>query len=156
DVRLMLRRSTGRGRRGSVERFCYQPSVHFARVIVRGACRVTLRRPDRTDLLGPALIDGGQTPLGAAARGANRLLSNDRKNRVRVRRRKDTNGNPAAPVDSDVEGDVAQLPVGSNGLRRDRLSIDDELDRNLAGRADSRALDIPEGLLIGRPGMDLF
>ena|SRR6516162_9085182 len=50
-----------------------QTLVHITRVIVGGPRVGLLRRSDRRRLLRPALVDGSETPLGAPARGANRL-----------------------------------------------------------------------------------
>src|ERR1700761_6349931 len=46
--------------------------------------------------LAPALLDAAQTPLGAGAGCSDRLATYDNKNRIRMRRRKDSHGNPTA------------------------------------------------------------
>ena len=78
-------------------------SKHLSGAIVRVPRLVQLARPNLRRLLRPALIHGLQAPLGASARGADRLAADEREDRVGVRRGQDARGDPAAPIDRDVE-----------------------------------------------------
>src|SRR5438105_2331621 len=67
-----------------VARFRNQPLVHVAGVIVRRPRLVAFVRSDGGRLLRPALVHGGEAPLGAAARCANRLVADEHEDQVRV------------------------------------------------------------------------
>lgn len=65
--------------------------------------------------LRPARVDGLTAPLRALFRGADRPVANADKNRIRVRRRKNSQCNPAALFEViDFKGQVAHRAIGGD------------------------------------------
>src|SRR6185312_14426045 len=77
--------------------------VRFARMLVGRLGVVHLGGSDKTLLLRPALIDALEAPFGAAAAGADGLPADQDEDRIRVRRRQDSQRHPTAAVDLHVE-----------------------------------------------------
>ena len=65
-------------------------------------------------------------------------LADADEDRVRVRRADHAERRPTAPLDRDVEADVAKRAVRRQALTRDRTTVEDDLDADLAG-AGTRA-----------------
>src|SRR5262249_13417079 len=107
-------------------------AISLPRVFVSLRSLVALFRRDLGRLLAPALVNGFQTPFGAAPRGADRLVANDNEDRIGVRRSGDAQRDPTAALDLGVERDVAHRAVGDNLLFIYRHSVDDQFDHHSA------------------------
>src|SRR5215467_3282732 len=107
-------------------------AVNLPRMFVslRGLVALFLRNLRR--LLAPALVDGFQTPLGAAPRGADRLVADDDEDRIGVCRSEDAQRDPTAALDLGLERYVAQRAVGDDLLFIYRRPVDDQFDGDFA------------------------
>src|SRR5262249_11467000 len=117
---------------------------------------VALFRRNLRRLLAPALVNGLQTPFGAAPRGADRLVASGDEDRIGVRRSGDAQRDPTAALDPGVERDVAHRAVGDDLLFIHRRSVDDQFDHHFARRSDARAFQIPVRLLVETQLADRF
>ena len=76
------------------------------------------------------------------------MPSDDREDRVGVRRAENADGNPGCSGNRRIELTSRTCAVGGHQLARDRLAIDHELDGNVARIPDAGALDVQYGLLV--------
>src|SRR5262249_7850251 len=123
-------------------------AINLPRMFVSLRGLVALFRRNLRRLLAPALVNGLQTPFGAAPRGADRLVADGDEDRIGVRRSGDAQRDPTAALDPGVERDVAHRAVGDDLLFIHRRSVDDQFDHHFARRSDARALQIPIRLLV--------
>src|SRR5829696_482964 len=129
------------------------PIAH-SRLLVRALGRLAFATSDPAHLLRPALVHRLETPLGAPARCADRPATHDHEDRIGVRRAHDAKCHPPASLHARVERHVAQHAVGADALARHRLSIQDQLHRDVARAGHARVLWRPVRLLhrVGRGG----
>ena len=105
--------------------------------------RRTLSGDDAWRFLRPALIHGLEAPLGALFRSANRPFADQDENRVRMGRAENTERNPAASLNRNVERQITQRAVRREPLRGHRMAVDDHLDGDVARCGNPRVLGAP-------------
>src|SRR5205823_3327766 len=87
----------------SLLRFRDAPAIGFASRLVNAQSLAALLDPDAGFLLPPALVDCSQAPLGALARRADWLATDQREDRIGVRRRQNAQRDPTAAIELPVE-----------------------------------------------------
>lgn len=86
---------------------------------------------DELFFLRPALIDALQAPFEALF-FADGLVVHEDEDGIGVGAGADAEGEPAALFDRHVEGEIAHLTVGGDGLLLNGDTVDEEFDRHLA------------------------
>ena len=107
-----------------------------------------LTRANESLLLRPAAIHPLEAPIGASLRGADWPAVNKHKDRIGMRGREDTEGDPTALIERGFERNFLKTAVGLDSLFRHRIAVHYEFHRNCAGVPDARALHVPVWFLI--------
>ena len=155
------------GRPGAIERtltvlidlfiaFRDQLRINLARVVIGRFCVGKLCLGDLRSLLRPALVDAGKTPTGTLARRTNGFPVHQYEDGVSVRRAKNPDREPTAPLDRLVKRHFVNASVRCNVLASHRLSVHHQLYWHLARVPNARPLDVPVRRLIYRAVMDAF
>ena len=99
-------------------------------------------------ILLPALVNRLQAPLGTLLRCANRLVTDEYEDWVGMTARKDSKGDPTGLAQFHLGREILELPISDDLFAKDRLTIDDHLNRYLASFSQPGSLNMPVGLLL--------
>src|SRR5258708_4095664 len=112
-------------------------------VLVSGSRLRHLVRFDETLLLFPAAVYAVEAPLRAASRGPDRLAIDEDKDRVGMRRGKDSQSHPTAFVELRVERNIANVAVCFYFVPGNRVAVNNKFDRDTPCSFHAGAFDIP-------------